>query len=119
MPGTAPPNPLEIISSDRFGDALAKLRGNFDYIMIDATPLLPVSDCIVLSQLVDAVVLAVKTDDTSCDAVLDGLKRLQAARVKPVGVVMQQVDMRKIRGYGRRYAATYSGYYGYHSKKQA
>jgi capsular exopolysaccharide synthesis family protein len=119
MPGTTPPNPLEIISSDRFSDALAKLRGNFDYIMIDATPLLPVSDCIVLSQLVDAVVLAVKTDDTSCDAVLDGLKRLQAARVKPVGVVMQQADMRKIRSYGRRYAATYSGYYGYHSKKQA
>ena len=86
--------------------------------MIDATPLLPVSDSVVLSRLVDVVVLTVKTDDTSCDAVLDGLKRLQAARVKPVGVVMQQVDMRKIRSYGRRYLAAYSGYYGYHSQKQ-
>ncbi len=119
MPGTAVPNPLEIISSKRFSDNLAKLSGNFDYIVIDTTPLLPVSDSIVLSRLVDAVVLAVKTDDTSCDAVLDGLKRLQAARVNPVGVVMQQVDMRKIRSYERRYAAAYSGYYGYHSPKQA
>jgi capsular exopolysaccharide synthesis family protein len=115
-PGTAPPNPLEIISSDRFSDALAKLREDFDYIMIDATPLLPVSDSIVLSRLVDAVVMAVKTDDTSCDAVIDGLKRLQAARIRPVGIVMQQVDMRKIRSYGRRYTAAYSGYYGNHSK---
>jgi capsular exopolysaccharide synthesis family protein len=115
-PGTAAPNPLEIISSDRFSGALAKLRGNFDYIVIDTTPLLPVSDSVVLSRLVDVVVLTVKTDDTSCDAVLDGLKRLQAARVKPVGVVMQQVDMRKIRSYGRRYMAAYSGYYGYHSQ---
>jgi capsular exopolysaccharide synthesis family protein len=118
IPGTAPPNPLEIISSKRFSDDLAKLRGNFDYIVIDATPLLPVSDSIVLSRLVDSVVLAVKTDDTSCDAVLDGLRRLQAARVKPVGVVMQQVDMRKVRSYGWRYTAAYSGYYAYHSHKR-
>ncbi len=119
MPGTAVPNPLEIISSKRFSDNLAELSGNFDYIVIDATPLLPVSDSIVLSRLVDAVVLAVKTDDTSCDAVLDGLRRMQAVRVKPVGVVMQQVDMRKIRSYERRYAAAYSGYYAYHSQKPA
>jgi succinoglycan biosynthesis transport protein ExoP len=117
MPGTAPPNPLEIISSKRFSDDLAKLRNNFDYVVIDATPLLPVSDSIVLARLVDVVVLAVKTDDTSCDAVLDGLKRLEAVRVQPVGVVMQQVDMRKIRGYGRRYSAAYSGIYAYRSKK--
>jgi succinoglycan biosynthesis transport protein ExoP len=119
MPGTAPPNPLEIISSDQFRDALAKLRDKFDYIVIDSTPLLPVSDSIVLSRLVDIVVFAVKTDATSCDAVLDGLKRLQAARVKPVGVVMQQADMRKMRSYGKQYSTAYSGYYGYRSMNQA
>lgn len=117
MPGTTPPNPLEIISSKRFSDDLAKLRNNFDYVVIDATPLLPVSDSIVLARLVDVVVMAVKTDDTSCDAVLDGLKRLQAVRVNPVGVVMQQVDIRKIRGYGRRYSVAYSGNYSYRPKK--
>jgi capsular exopolysaccharide synthesis family protein len=117
MPGTVPPNPLEIISSKRFSDDLAKLRNSFDYIVIDGTPLLPVSDSIVLSRLVDAVVLAVKADDTSCDAALDGLKRLQAVRVNPVGVVLQQVDMRKNRSYGRRYSAAYSSYYSYLPQK--
>jgi capsular exopolysaccharide synthesis family protein len=118
MPGTMPPNPLEIISSDQFKDALANLRSKFDYIVIDTTPLLPVSDSIVLSRLVDIVVLTVKTDATSCDAIFDGLKRLQAARVKPVGVVMQQADMRKMRSYGKQYSTAYSGYYGYRSTNQ-
>jgi capsular exopolysaccharide synthesis family protein len=118
MPGTAAPNPLEIVSSKRFSDELAKLRDNFDYIVIDTTPLLPVSDSIVLSRLADAVVLAIKTDSSSCDAILDGLKRLQAARVKPVGVVMQQADLHKIRSYGRHYTAAYNGYYAYYSQKQ-
>ena len=116
LTGTTPPNPLEMISSKRFSDDLSRMRDQFDYIIIDATPLLPVSDCIVLARLVDAVVLTIKADDTSCDAVLDGIKRLQSTRVKPVGVVMQQVDMQKMRRYGQRYWATYNGYYGYHSQ---
>ena len=115
MPGTVPPNPLEIVSSNRFSELLAKLRDQFDYIVIDATPLLPVSDSIVLSRLADATVLTVKADDTTCDAVQDSVRRLQSTNVKPVGVVMQQVDMQKVRRYGHRYTATYSGYYGYHA----
>ncbi|GMQ81788.1 MAG: exopolysaccharide regulatory tyrosine autokinase VpsO [Rhodothermia bacterium] len=113
MTGTAPPNPLEIVASKRFSDELTRLRDIFDYIVIDGTPLLPVSDSVVLARLVDATVLTVRTDDTTCDATLDALKRLRAARVEPVGVVMQQVDMRKLRSYGRRYMSSYSGYYGY------
>jgi capsular exopolysaccharide synthesis family protein len=119
MTGTVPPNPLEILSSKRFSDDLGKLRSSFDYIVIDGTPLLPVSDSIVLARLVDAIVLAIKADDTTCDAALDALKRLRSVRVEPIGVVMQQVDMRKLRSYGRRYMSSYSGYYGYRRHRQA
>ena len=113
MPGTLPPNPLEVVSSKRFSENLSRLRDSFDYIVVDGTPLLPVSDSIVLARLADATVLTVKSDDTSHDVALEALKRLRSARVSAVGVVMQQVDMKKMRGYGRRYAASYSGYYGY------
>jgi len=117
--GTSPPNPLEVISSKRFGEELARLRSNFDYVIIDGTPLLPVSDSIVLARVVDVTVMAIKSDDTSREVALDALKRLQTIRIKPVGVIMQQVDMRKLRGYGRRYAASYSGYYGYRKPQKA
>ena len=119
MTGTVPPNPLEILSSKRFSDDLGKLRNSFDYIVIDGTPLLPVSDSIVLARLVDATVLAIKADDTTCDVALDALKRLQSVRVEPIGVVMQQVDMRKLRTYGHRYMSSYNGYYGYRRHGQA
>ena len=116
MTGTAPPNPLEILSSKRFSEDLAKLRSNFDYIIIDGTPLLPVSDSVVLARLADATILTIKTDDTTSDFAVDALKRLRAARVDPIGVVMQQVDVRRMRSYGRRYMGAYSPYYGYRAQ---
>jgi capsular exopolysaccharide synthesis family protein len=117
--GTLPPNPLEVISSQRFSDELGKLRNGFEHIVIDGTPLLPVSDSIVLARIVDVTVMTVKSDDTARDVALEALKRTQASRIKPVGVVLQQVDMRKLRGYGRRYVASYSGYYGYRKSREA
>ena len=71
------------------------------------------SDSIVLARLVDVVVLTVKSAATHRDAVRESIKRLESARVKPLGVVMQQVDLEKIRSYGQRYAAAYNGYYDY------
>lgn len=119
MTGTPPPNPLEILSSKRFSDDLTRLRNSFDYIIIDGTPLLPVSDSVVLARLSDATILTIKSDDTTSDVAIDALKRLQAARIEPVGVVMQQVDVRRMRSYGRRYAGSYSPYYGYRTKVKA
>jgi len=111
--GTSPPNPLEVVSSKRFADNLASLRKDFEYIVVDGTPLLPVSDSIVLARIVDVTVMTVKSDDTTREVALEALKRLQGSRIRPSGVILQQVDMRKLRGYGRRYTASYSGYYGY------
>ena len=117
--GTAPPNPLEVISSNRMSDEMAILHNSFDHIVVDGTPLLPVSDSIVLARLVDITVMVVKSDATSRDVALEGLKRMQGSRIKPVGVILQQVDMRKLRGYGKRYVASYSGYYGYKKPSRA
>jgi capsular exopolysaccharide synthesis family protein len=117
MAGTLPPNPLEIVSSMRFSEHLQKLRDSFDYIVIDGTPLLPVSDSIVLARLADATVLTIKADDTSHDAALEALNRLHSARISPVGIALQQIDTRKMRSYGRGYMSAYQGYYGYQQPK--
>lgn len=111
--GRMPPNPLEIISSRRFKECIKTLRESFDFIVIDGTPLLPISDSIVLGKLVDAILLTLKTDDITRDMGLEAVRRMQTARLKPVGVVMQQVDLQKLRSYGKRYVASYYGYYGY------
>ena len=117
--GIVPPNPLEVVSSKRFKDDLVKLRNRFDYIIIDGTPLLPVSDSIILARLADAVVLVVKTDDTNCSATRDSLNRLRSTGVNPVGVVLQQTDIHNMHRYGRRYTAAYGGYFSYSASKKA
>lgn len=96
----------------RFSENLERLRNSFDYIIIDGTPLLLVSDSVVLSRLVDATVLTIKADETSHDDGVEALKRLESARIRPVGIALQQIDVQKMRRYGRRYMASYSGYYG-------
>ena len=117
--GTIPPNPLEVVSSNRFSGAIDGLRNSFEYIVIDGTPLLPVSDSIVLSRIADVTVMVIKSDDTPKDAALEAVKRMQASRVKPVGVILQQVDMRKLKSYGKRYVGNYyKGYYGYQNARR-
>jgi capsular exopolysaccharide synthesis family protein len=115
--GTPPPNPLELLSSRRFLRCLDSLKSSFDHIIIDGSPLLPVSDSVVLGDLADVVVLTVQSERTTHPVAREAVKRLAAARIRPNGVVLQQVDFRRLHayhgdhaGYGRYYA--YRGYYG-------
>jgi len=75
LAGDPPPNPLELLSSERMKKTIQKLRDNFEYIVIDAAPILPASDAIVLGQLADAILMVVKAEDTSAHMVKDAVKR--------------------------------------------
>lgn len=106
--GTGLPKPLELLSSKRFTALMTTLREKFDYIIIDSAPLLPVSDSLVLGNLVDEVILIIKADDTSHTMAKESLKRLSAAKIQPLGVVLQQVDIKKLHHYDSNYY-----HYGY------
>ncbi len=115
--GTMAPNPLELISSQRFASEFERLRSRFDYVVVDGSPLLPVSDSVVLADQCDITVLAVQSERTTHALAREALKRLSGARIRPAGVILQQVDFRRLRhyhgddsGYGRYYV--YRGYYG-------
>lgn len=114
--GTMPPNPLELLSSDRFAGVLEELKQNFNHIVIDTAPVLPVSDAIVLGHVVDALVMVIQADRTSKALALDAIKRLRHAKVAPVGVVLSQVSQRKISQYyydRYYYDSYYSSYHAY------
>ena len=107
--GCPVPNPLEVLSSQRFKDALQKLRQEFEHIVIDCPPLLPVSDSIVLAREADSVVFVVRAGKTTADMAVDALKRIHSARVEPIGVVLQHCDVKR----SRSYAYGYGSYYQY------
>ena len=107
--GDTPPNPLELLSSKRMRKTLEKLQEKYDYIVIDAAPILPASDALVLGQLADAVIMVVKADSTHSHIPLDAIKRLQSANVGVTGLVFSQANVSKLRSY--HYGGYYGGYY--------
>jgi capsular exopolysaccharide synthesis family protein len=102
--GAIPPDPAKLVGSRKMYDVLVRLREQFDYIFIDSPPLIPVSDAVRLSTMVDGVVLLVKARETTRDILKDAYSRLRTAQATILGVVLNQVDIRNgDYDYERRY----------------
>jgi capsular exopolysaccharide synthesis family protein len=114
--GVIPPNPLELLSSKKMEKAINVLKESFSHIVIDTAPILPVSDAIVLSHIVDAVLMVIQSERTSQNMVRDALRRLEAASIVPLGFVLSKVSYKKASYY---YDGKYSYYYGGYQQKEA
>ena len=116
--GIVPPNPLELLSSIRFAEAMSSLEETFDVIIIDSPPLQLVSDPLILSQFAHSVIYVVKADSTPYQVVLGGIERLREANAHILGVVINQIDREKADryyGYGKYSAYGYGKRYSYRS----
>lgn len=103
--GAIPPNPAELLQSKAMSDMLSDLRQQYDVVIIDAPPLLPVTDAALLSAQADGAVLVVRYGKTTKDQVVGAVDRLAQVDARPVGVVMNMVPGRgKGYGYGYGYA---------------
>ena len=89
--GLTPPNPSELLGSKRMREILAAAGASFEHVLIDSAPVLPVSDTVVLSTLVDGVVL-VAASQTVRQLVRDACSRLAYVGTKIIGVVLNNVD---------------------------
>lgn len=112
--GTIPLNPLELLSSNRLPELLTLLRGRYQRIVIDTPPVQAVSDALVVSQLVDAVVVVVKADQTRSGQVKHTLASLINAHARVLGVALNDLDLVK----AEKYYGSY-GYYQYYAEKEA
>jgi capsular exopolysaccharide synthesis family protein len=96
--GAIPINPSELLSSKKMIEVLLSARTLFQHVLIDSAPILPVSDSVVLSTLVDGVVL-VAGSRTPKQLVRDASSRLFSARATILGVVLNNVDPQHQRYY--------------------
>ncbi|MEP0203745.1 MAG: polysaccharide biosynthesis tyrosine autokinase [Halioglobus sp.] len=110
--GIIPPNPLEMISSSRFVEALAELRERYDRIVIDSAPVQAVSDALILSSYADAVIYVVKADATPATAVQKGIASILGSNEPLAGVVLNHFNAKRASStrYGDRYYQ-YGDYY--------
>ncbi len=112
--GGVPANPLELISSKRFGYLLEQLRKHYDRIIIDCPPVQAVSDALVLSRHADSVLYVVRSGETPFPVAQRGVRRMQQIGAAIKGLVVTQVDIEKLKAYGGdHYYQGYYDYYGY------
>jgi capsular exopolysaccharide synthesis family protein len=117
VPVVAPPaNPADLLGSLAMKNLIEVLRQHYDLIVIDAAPVLPVSDTRLLGRLADKIVYVVQWDSTPREAVMGGIKLLRDANADIAGTVLNQADLRRhaIYGYGYSsygYGANYAKYY--------
>ena len=91
--GTPPPNPAELLASTNMRDLLAQLREQYDHIVIDTPPSLSVTDAVVLSPRADAVVLVIRSGQTTKQALRRSRDVLTQVSANVVGVLLNAVDL--------------------------
>jgi capsular exopolysaccharide synthesis family protein len=104
--GCMVPNAADLLMSQRMRDLIAELRGEFDYIVMDASPLLPVVDALALATVADKVLVIVEWGQTSRATISEALKVLRPEAHRVAGVVLNKVDVKQLQAYGYR-----SGYH--------
>ena len=111
--GKAPPNPSELLSSERMKTLLTNLgNGAFDWIVIDTPPVLAVTDAVILTPAVAGVVYVVGAEMTRRRLAERAVELIQSANPRSVGVVLNKVDFARNKFYySRYYGHQYKNYY--------
>ncbi|MBI3271952.1 MAG: polysaccharide biosynthesis tyrosine autokinase [Planctomycetes bacterium] len=111
--GPIPPNPSELLGSQRMREVLARARERFDRVVIDSPPVIAVTDACVLAPLVDGVVLVVRAAHIGRDVVGRGRDLLRAVKARILGVVLNGISQRR----GGYYYGAYD--YSYYQSEDA
>jgi capsular exopolysaccharide synthesis family protein len=106
--GSRAPNPAELLCSIKMEKLVQTLRQNFDHVVIDSPPILPITDATIISTLVDGVIMVVESDKTSRAALNRACRVMEHSGGRILGTVFNKVDTRRDGYYGYRY---YHGYY--------
>jgi len=109
--GHIPPDPLDLLVSQKFRDVLAMLRDRYDMVIIDSPPVQLVSDALVIGSQSTGLIYIVKADETPAPLARAGLERIASANIHIFGVVLNQQDFKKAEKYHGEYSGV--GRYGY------
>lgn len=114
--GTIPPNPAELLGSERMSQTLKDLKKRFDVIILDTPPMI-VSDAQILSSKVDGMVYVVIPGQTRAITARRPLEELQRIDAKVLGVVANKIPRNRDYYYGGyNYYSPYSNHYSYHTE---
>jgi len=108
--GALPPNPAELLMSNRFRQVVSELGEKFDYVVFDSPPVGSVSDARILSHFVDCTVVVVRAASTSKHLARHVLEQLGHSGSRTAGVILNDVDFTNGSHYYHYAGAGYTRY---------
>lgn len=108
LSGPIPPNPSELLASDRMKHLIEELRAKYAFVIFDSPPVLAVTDAIVLAASADGVVLTVHGGQTPRELVQRSAERLRLSNIPVLGALLNNLDLQQ---YGYTYRKSYYDYY--------
>ncbi|WP_345578990.1 CpsD/CapB family tyrosine-protein kinase [Tessaracoccus lubricantis] len=103
--GTIPPNPSELLGSEAMGHLLSTVERQYDYVLLDAPPLLPVTDAVVLAAEAGGAVVVSRSGTVRRQQLAAALDVLESADATLLGVVLNDVPASHSDTYGYYYTA--------------
>ena len=112
--GTIPPNPSEMIASDRMRLLVEKCAEYYDYVIIDTPPINTVADAQIITKLVDGMVVVARSGVTTVDELAYAIDTVKNAGGNLCGVLLNDMNMKSAKySYRYRYGNKYDYKYGY------
>jgi len=111
--GQIPPNPSELLGSEAMKKFLAKAEKDYDVVLIDSAPLLPVTDAAILSKLTGGVVLVVAVGKTTKPQLSAALGHVETVGGRVLGFIMNKIPTKGVDAYRYRYSYKYGSYGAY------
>ena len=107
--GKKPPNPGELISSERTGALISELASRFDHVIVDAPPVLGLADAPLLSRRVEGVIFVIEANRMGLRQLSNSVERLRNGNAEIFGAVVSKMDNRNSEyGYGYGYGYGYA-----------
>ena len=116
--GRIPPNPMELLSSDRMGVMLERLSENYDYIILDLPPVGEVGDALAVASMVDGILLVVRQNRCDRGSLKNAARQFDFVGAKLLGLVFNCVSERS-GSYGKYYNYYNNGYSKYSKYSKA
>jgi capsular exopolysaccharide synthesis family protein len=111
--GIIPPNPSELLGSEKMNALIQTLKKEFDFIIFDTPPVVAVTDALLLGMQTDAMMLIARADVSKADGVLRAVDAVERSNIRFLGVVLNNFNLAN--AYGAYYR--YYQYYHYYSNE--
>ncbi len=106
--GPIPPDPSELLGSERMGSLIKELEQQFDFVLLDSPPIGAVTDSLTLSQYVDGTILVVKAGSTTIEMLESGIRKMRDINARILGVVLNRVRIAEQSAYQYGYTTYYA-----------